>query len=50
MDCKCGRWMEGKSSFLTGEVSCFIPNACSDTRVRYEKSAEAIVVMTARET
>jgi hypothetical protein len=25
-------------------------NTCSDTRVRYEKSAEAIVVMTSKET
>jgi len=42
--------MEGKSSFLTGEISYLIPNTCSDTRVRYEKSAEAVVVMTFRET
>jgi hypothetical protein len=42
--------MEGKSSFLTGEVSHLIPNTCSDTRVRCEKSAEAIVVMMSRET
>ena len=29
--------MEGKSSFLTGEVSHLIPNACSDTRLKNEK-------------
>ncbi len=37
--------MEGKSSFLTGEVSHLIPKACSDVSMMCEKSAEAVVVM-----
>jgi hypothetical protein len=41
--------MEGKSSFLTGEVSHVIPKAYSDVRMTCEKSAEAVVVMIAGE-
>lgn len=41
--------MEGKSSSLTGEVSHFTVKARSDVRMMWEKSAEAIVVMTTGE-
>ncbi len=41
--------MEGKSSFLTGEVSRVTPKAHSDVRMMSEKSAEAVVVMTTGE-
>jgi len=41
--------MEGRSSFLTGEVSHVTPKACSDVRMMCEKSAEAVVVMKAGE-
>lgn len=41
--------MEGRSSFLTGEVSHVAPKACSDVRMMCEKSAEAVVVMKAGE-
>jgi hypothetical protein len=36
--------MEGKSSFLTGEVSYVTPKPCSNVRMTCEKSAEVIVV------
>jgi hypothetical protein len=42
--------MEGKSSFLTGEILSPTPKACSDVRMGNEKSAEAIVVMKPMET
>ncbi len=41
--------MEGKSSFLTGEISYVTPKTCSDVRMTYEKSAEAVVVRIAGE-